>query len=274
LACLWEATAHKPGNVYRGADFDDCTYADFLTSAAVIGPVLDRTISQGVGAAVLACVEATQAAVGTNTNLGMLLLMTPLAGVPRYTLLAEGINPVLERLTTQDARLAFEAIRAAKPGGLGNAPEADVNAPDPPQITLTEAMVLAADRDLVARQYANGFAEVFRTADRIGDAAGRMPLSEAIVRGYLEMLVEHYDTLVARKCGVERAVEVSDRAAGVLAALESGDEQVSQELADFDFWLRSDGHRRNPGTTADIVAAALFVLLREDRLNWPVRFYW
>jgi triphosphoribosyl-dephospho-CoA synthase len=203
----------------------------------------------------------------------MLLLMAPLAAVRRNEMLSEGIAGVLSRLTVEDARLTFEAIRLAKPGGLGDAPEADVNAPEPPQITLTEAMVLAADRDLVARQYANGFAEVFRTADRIGAAANRLPLGEAIVRGYLELLVEHYDTLVARKCGVELAVEVSDRAAGVLAALEAGDECAGQELADFDFWLRSDGHRRNPGTTADIVAAALFVLLREGRLNWPVRFY-
>jgi triphosphoribosyl-dephospho-CoA synthase len=273
LACIWEATAPKPGNVYRGADFEDCTYADFLTSAAVIGPVLDRTISDGVGAAVLACAAATRAAVGTNTNLGMVLLFAPLAAVERRQLLAEGIGAVLERLTVDDARLAFEAIRLAKPGGLGEAPAADVNAAEPPQITLVEAMVLAAERDLVARQYSNGFAEVFRTADRIGDAAARAPMGEAIVRGYLEMLVEHYDTLIARKCGVEQAVEVSDRAAGVLAMLEAEDADAPSALADLDFWLRADGHRRNPGTSADIVAAALFVLLREGRLDWPVRFY-
>jgi triphosphoribosyl-dephospho-CoA synthase len=52
---------------------------------------------------------------------------------------------------------------------------------------------------------------------------------------------------------------------------ESADYQAA--AAELDFWLRSDGHRRNPGTTADLVATGLFVLLRDERLNWPVRFY-
>ncbi len=34
VACIWEATARKAGNVHRGADFPDVTYADFLASAA------------------------------------------------------------------------------------------------------------------------------------------------------------------------------------------------------------------------------------------------
>jgi triphosphoribosyl-dephospho-CoA synthetase len=29
--------------------------------------------------------------------------------------------------------------------------------------------------------------------------------------------------------------------------------------------LRADGHRRNPGATADLIAAALFVALREGQ---------
>jgi triphosphoribosyl-dephospho-CoA synthase len=148
-----------------------------------------------------------------------------------------------------------------------------VNSPEPPRLTLAEAMRLAADRDLVARQYGNGFAEVFRTAERIETAASRRPLGEAIVHGYLQLMSEEPDTLVARKCGVERAREVADRAGVLWAAVRADSPEAAELLADFDFWLRSDGHRRNPGTSADIVAAALFVLLREERLNWPVRFY-
>jgi triphosphoribosyl-dephospho-CoA synthase len=67
------------------------------------------------------------------------------------------------------------------------------------------------------------------------------------------------------------AQEVSGAVALVLDA--AGEETYQAMLADLDFWLRSDGHRLNPGTTADIIAAALFVLLRDRRLNWPVRFY-
>lgn len=270
LACLWEATAAKPGNVYRGADFDDLTYADFLTSAAVIGPIIDRTPGAGVGATVRAGVAATRLATGTNTNLGMLLLIAPLAAVPAELPLASGIADVLTGLSRADAQQVYEAIRLAQPGGLGTVDEADVNSLQPPALTLREAMALAAERDLIARQYVNAFGEVFWTADRIAaHIANCRPLGEAIVRAFVELLAEHPDTLIARKCGAAMAKEAAMRAAAVLDA---GD-QFAAALEDFDFWLRSDGRRRNPGTSADIVAAALFVLLRDRRINWPVRFY-
>lgn len=273
LACAWEATAAKPGNVYRGADFEDLNYADFLTSAAVIGPIVEHAATAGVGATVLAAARATRAAVATNTNLGMLLLIVPLAAVPRERALVEGVGDVLRRLDVDDARQVYAAIRAAAPGGLGKVDQADVHDAAPPTITLREAMGLAADRDLVARQYVDDFAEVFWTADQLAAAAVERPLGEAIVRAYLRLLAAHPDSLIARKCGVAAAEEVSARAATVLGMLEHGDEAFQAAKAEFDFWLRSDGHRRNPGTSADLIAAALFVLLRERRLHWPVRFY-
>jgi triphosphoribosyl-dephospho-CoA synthase len=273
LACIWEATAAKPGNVYRGADFEDLSYADFLTSAAVIGPVIDRLPELGVGGAVQAGVAATKAAVATNSNLGILLLIAPLAACDAGQSLRCSIASVLAALTVDDTRRVYAAIRLANPGGLGKAAEADVNAPQPPADRLPAVMKLAAERDLVARQYADNFAEVFWTADRIASAAKRAPLGEAIVRGYLELLAAHPDTLIARKCGQEAAVLASARAAEVLGAAEQGEGAYTRAKADFDFWLRADGHRRNPGTSADIVAAALFVLLCERRLDWPVQFY-
>jgi triphosphoribosyl-dephospho-CoA synthase len=274
LACLWEATAPKPGNVYRGADFDDLTYADFLSSAAVIGPIIDKASANSVGATVHAAVAATRAAVETNTNLGMLLLITPIAAAAEDYPLDEGVAEVLRSLTVEDANQVYAAIRLAQPGGLGQVDEADVNAAEAPQITLREAMALAADRDLVARQYVNDFAEVRWTADRIAAAAAaEHPLSEAIVRAYLELLVQHPDSLVARKCGPEVAAQVSAGAATVLDALRHGEDAYQACRAEYDFWLRADGHRRNPGTSADLVAAALFTLLREQRIKWPVRFY-
>jgi triphosphoribosyl-dephospho-CoA synthase len=274
LACIWEATAPKPGNVYRGADFDDMSFVDFLTSAAAIAPIVDRAAEQGVGATVLAGVAATRAAIGpVNTNLGILLLIAPLAVVPENQKLPTGIGEVLEQLTVEDCLDVYDAIRLTQPGGLGSAAEADVNDAAPPSISLREAMCLAAHRDRVARQYVNDFADAFRTADAIAAHAATLPLGEAIVRGFLELLCDQPDTLIARKCGAETAASVSRGAAEVLAVAASGEDVFQAVLADFDFWLRSDGNRLNPGTTADIVAAALFVLLRERRLDWPVRFY-
>ncbi|MEQ8209978.1 MAG: triphosphoribosyl-dephospho-CoA synthase [Lacipirellulaceae bacterium] len=273
LACIWEATAAKPGNVYRGADFEDLTYVDFLNSAAVIGPILENTPQERVGRVVRDAVQATQQAVGTNTNLGILLLIAPLA--------AQGLGDeqielerVLDSLTSDDTENVYEAIRLANPGGLGEVNSADVNEKDVPKITLVEAMELAADRDLVARQYANGFSEVHWLADRIEEFyGGGDSLNDAIVRGFLELLGREPDSLIARKCGVEFARKVSARGAAVLKYHGQRSNEYQGALADLDFYLRSDGHRLNPGTSADMVAAALFVLLRDGRLRLPVRYY-
>src|SRR3954462_11923679 len=82
LACLYEATARKPGNVHPGASFDETTtYAAFAASAVVIGPVMSRATTLGVGETVLKCVRATRQVVNTNTNLGTILLLAPLAAV-------------------------------------------------------------------------------------------------------------------------------------------------------------------------------------------------
>jgi triphosphoribosyl-dephospho-CoA synthase len=274
LACLWEATAPKPGNVYRGADFEDLTYADFVTSAAIVGPILERTASEEVGPTVRAAVEATRTAVATNTNLGMLLLLAPLAAVPRETPLPEGIGSVLRALTPRDTREVYTAIGLAQPGGLGEVDKADVRDAPPPEITLVEAMRLAADRDLVAQQYVTDFQLVFGMAEQIEQCQGRgVPLGEAIVHGYLQSLATSPDSLIARKCGLAVAQEASDRAAAVLQSGQPGSSQYQDATAELDFGLRGDGHRRNPGTTADLVAAGLFVLVRDQRLNWPVKFY-
>ncbi len=274
LACLWEVTTPKPGNVYRGADFEDLTYADFLTSAAIVGPILERSPDEGVGATVLAAIEATRAAVGTNTNLGMLLLLAPLAAVARELPLSAGIGGVLAGLTPRDTREVYAAIRLAQPSGLGRLDEADVHDAHPPAISLVEAMCLAAQRDLVAQQYVNGFEQVFASSNQIERChKSGLPLSEAIVQGYLQLLAKLPDSLIARKCGAAAAREASDRAAAVLDAGEPSSSTYQVAAAELDCWLRSDGHRRNPGTTADLVAAGLFVLLRDQRLNWPVRFY-
>ena len=90
LACLLEATAPKPGNVHRGADFEDLTFTDFVASAVAIGPAMESARQTGVGRAVRDAIAATRRLVSTNTNLGAVLLIAPLAAVPRDQRLAEG----------------------------------------------------------------------------------------------------------------------------------------------------------------------------------------
>ena len=119
LACLLEATAPKPGNVHRGADFADMTFTDFVVSAAAIGPAMERAAERGVGTTVLEAVRATRRLVPVNTNLGTVLLLAPLAAVPRPQRLDVGVPQVLRTL-----------LRVAQPVGCGNVATCDCLASD------------------------------------------------------------------------------------------------------------------------------------------------
>jgi triphosphoribosyl-dephospho-CoA synthase len=262
LACVLEVTARKPGNVHRKRSFADLTYDDFICSARAIAPVMERAAKRGVGLTVLEAIRETRKVVQTNTNLGIVLLLAPLAAVPLHMPIHSGIEQVLAKLTVADARAVYEAIRLAQPGGMGKSSEQDI-ANEPTQ-TLREVMTLAADRDLIARQYANGFKEVLE----IGLTGLLEPLNRgkdvetAIIHCQLQLLSQLPDSLIARKRGLKEAEEASRRAAAVLAG-----ETTSQLLVEFDNWLCALGNQRNPGTTADLVTASLFVGLREGRIH-------
>lgn len=271
LACVLEVTAPKPGNVHRGADFEELRFLDFLVSATRIGPVMERAVERGVGATVFDAIHATREVVPTNTNLGIVLLLAPLAAVPRNGSLREGVAEVLSVMTPQDAEFVYRAIALANPGGMGKVESMDVADAAPP--SLLDAMHAAQSRDMVARQYACNFENIFEQIVpwlREGCDAG-WPLTAAIVHAQLRCLSRFPDSLIARKCGEKTAQQASDLAAGVLDAGAPFEEPYEQALASFDFWLRCDGHRRNPGTTADLLTAGLFVLLRDGLVKPPYR---
>jgi triphosphoribosyl-dephospho-CoA synthase len=261
IACLLEVTARKPGNVHRLADFPgDAHYLDFLLSAAAIMGPLDRAASIGLGPAVLEAVEATRTVVATNTNLGMILLLTPLACVEDDVPLRSGVQSILAQTDINDTRAVYRAIRLANPGGLGEVD--DQNLAAEPTVTLLEAMRLAADRDLVARQYATDYIDLFELTLPIlkEELQSRRGLEPAIIGAFLGTLAARPDTLIARKRGREVAEEASRRAAEAIA---TGD------VGGLDAWLRADGHARNPGATADLIAAALFAAIRDGTIVLP-----
>jgi triphosphoribosyl-dephospho-CoA synthase len=274
LACIWEATAAKPGNVHRYRDFADVTYLDFLQSAAAIAPVLTKARRQPVGQTILEGVRATRRVVSTNTNLGVLLLLAPLAAVHEDLDLRAGLEPVLADLDAEDSRAVYRAIRLAEPGGLARVSEQDISVE--PSLPLRQIMALSAKRDLIARQYANNFHEVFTSGVPalvlgLGETAS---VEGAIIACHLHLLATHPDSLIARKCGRAEAEESSRRARRVL---EYGWPTIAAgrvALADLDAWLRAEGNSRNPGTTADLVAACLFVALREGRIAVPLQHPW
>ena len=267
LACRLEATAFKPGNVHPGAAFADLCYDDFVRSADAIAPVIARTPELGVGRAVFEAVRQTRETVGRNTNLGMILLLAPLAAVQnRAASLVDGVRGVLDELNRQDAVLVYQAIRLAQPGGMGRVAEQDVSAE--PTETLLEIMRRAAERDLVAAQYATGFDLVLNHGvphlENLWSTAG---WEQAVIGLHLRLMADRPDTLIARKCGMQLARESARRAHGVLDAGWPDTPRGRELFEQLDGWLRADANRRNPGTTADLVTGCLFAALSEERIS-------
>lgn len=271
LACLIEASSIKAGNVHPLASFVDMDFSDFLVSGLGLAPVFDRTDACSVGQLVLEGVEATARQLTVNTNLGTLLLLAPLAKALRRWQRTRSTRPtpaelrscvcqVLEELDAADAEWVYQAIRRAKPGGLGRVREHDIQ--DAPPSDLRAAMALAAGIDAVARQYTTGFADVcgpLVTWLASGLASG-LDLLTATSEVQLRSLAEHTDGLIVRKAGGEVAGEVQRLARMALDEWLLSRERGPQWHA-LDAFLRADGHRRNPGTTADLIAATLLVLL-------------
>jgi triphosphoribosyl-dephospho-CoA synthase len=273
-ACIWEAVARKVGNVHRRADFAGTCLTDFLLSAAAAARAFDSAETNPVGLTIELATRATREAVAQNTNLGIILLLAPLSAVPRGTPLIAGGRDVLATLSVDDAVRTYHAIRLANPGGLGDAAEQDVK--QRPTVTLLEAMTLAADRDLVARQYANGFADVFDLGVPTFLAAYEKfgSVEAAVIECQLRWMEEFPDSLIARKCGPAVAEDVRQRVRGVRSLGGLDTPAGRRACVELDAFLRSDGNRLNPGTTADLVTACLFVALRENKVKASAPFRW
>jgi triphosphoribosyl-dephospho-CoA synthase len=264
VAGIIEATAAKPGNVHPGASFADLSHADLVAAAIAIAPAMQSAPHRPLGLTILEAVRAARVAADTNANLGIVLLTAPLAAVPDGEPLdAAAVARVLGRLDRDDAAAVYRAIAVGRPGGMGTADSWDVHGPAPDNILA--AMQAAAGRDQIARLWSHGFEPLFAgaVADLGRSLAAGTGLCDAVVEAHLRQLARERDTLIARKHGPLAAAEVSAAAAAVLATPAANRPEA---LAAFDRSLR-DPKRLNPGTTADIVAAALYLLLRSGRLR-------
>ena len=229
-----------------------------------------KSSTVSLGDAIYQAVKATREATGTNVNLGIVLLLAPLAAVPRQIPLQAGIATILRNTTPEDAESVYAAIRLAFPGGMGNVSSQDIR--ERPTVNLVDAMRLAVDRDRIAEQYCTDFQLVFEARQKLSvllDQTGDW--EAAVIALQVWMMSVWPDTLIARKCGWEIARESAARAAALLPVAPDQPLLNPTQLAEFDRWLRADGHRRNPGTTADLVAATLFAALRDGLIPIPSR---
>lgn len=267
-ACRAELAALKPGNVHIHAAGHGMEVRQFAASAEASAPWIAAR-GEKVGTRVLRAVEASFAAAGCNTNLGIVLLCAPLAAAAETATVAglrERLHAVLASLDADDAVAVYAAIRHASPGGLGKAPEQDIATP--PTIGLLDAMRLAAGRDRIALNYTTDFQDIFEFG--LPELARALTLTDepdlAVTTLHMAYLARFPDSHIARKHGEAVADDVR-RQALALAPLWQPIAQRNKlrGLLDFDAELKR--RNLNPGTTADLTVATLFVAFACDALG-------
>lgn len=271
-SCVLEATAPKPGNVYPGRDFADLSYADFISASDLTAKAFADSNTR-ISKRMLAAVTSVRKASHTNVNLGIVLLLGPLvaadeamkgssSAIRRPEDWNRPIAGVLSRFDGQDGRTIYAAIRAASAGGIGKVDKWDVN-DELDEVDIVTAMKQAADQDRVARQYSTNYRdllsrvvpELSRSIQDTGD------LLSGIVHAQIRLLAAEPDSLIRRKRGEEVASGIQKDAGKI-------DLKNAENIKRFDRDLRRGGHDLNPGTTADLIAAALFVMLRTPESNF------
>ena len=265
-ACLLELKAIKPGNVGDHGDGHGMQLEQFITSAQVSSLAIVQN-NRSVGQRILSAASATHKAVADNTNLGIILLAAPIIHALQLSAnldkLKDQLVEVLRNLTIEDAQDCYLAIKIALPGGMGQVDQQDVN--EKPSVTLLQAMQLAEQRDRIAYQYTHNYEDIFgynlgvyqTYLKRWGEPAW------AATAVYLRQLMSVPDTLIARKFSVLKAREISAMIAPLAEqVLASQDPKVfASRLLSIDGHLKNDGI--NPGTTADLTVATIFVAMLE-----------
>jgi len=290
LAILLEASAHKPGNVSVVTNFENTRYEHFLASAVAARPSLEyaaergiavherkiRAADVGVGQIIKDCVADIDLwQHGGNTLLGTVILLAPIAVAAGMTPsqddlgtnLRKNMKIVIESTTPEDAVNVYETMKIAKPSGLGKAPKLDINDPESTKriveekITLFRVFQIAEEYDTICSEWVNNYPITFDLAYPFLTELieKRDDLNQAIIHTFLKVLAACPDTFIARKTSLETAKEVSSEAGEILSLGGLETNEGRQRLTEFDAKLRRSGNLLNPGTTADIVAAALAI---------------
>jgi triphosphoribosyl-dephospho-CoA synthase len=291
LAILFEVSADKPGNVNLTVGFEGTRYEHFLASAVAVAPSFELAAERGVavsrgevqvrdvklGCIIRDCVADINAwQHGGNTLLGTVILLSPIAVAAGMTptqeeqgfeipKLRENVKLFVESTTPKDAVDVYEAIKIANPSGLGKAPELDINDPNSvnrilkENISLYQVFKIASNYDNVCSEWVNNYPITFDVAypylmEQISETKD---LNTAIIHTFLKILGEYPDTFITRKVGVGKTREVSSIAKEVLNLGGLKTSKGMESLHKFDLELRQSSNLLNPGTTADIIAAAL-----------------
>jgi triphosphoribosyl-dephospho-CoA synthase len=268
LAMLFElSSSPKPGNVDRCHDFSDIGFNHFLISAVSAYPIFRKAASGegSVGSLILEGVQAWKTwNLDSNTHFGSLVLMIPIAiaaGKPDELKLDElhrVLAQVMKETTVNDSIDFYSAFEKAK-ARVVEVDSFSLNDQNWQEAiresgkTLLELMKLSAKHDIVAREWATNYERSFLLAKRLVEQISLWGQNDGVVRTFLEALAEVPDSLICAKFGEELARKVSKRAGETLLDDTLGKAcELDKDLLAADI---------NPGSTADLIAASLFISL-------------
>ncbi|MFB6134613.1 MAG: triphosphoribosyl-dephospho-CoA synthase [Halanaeroarchaeum sp.] len=263
LALLLEvAGTPKPGNVDRHRDLNGLRFEHFLAGAVGARPGLNAAASgEPVGVAFERSIAGMAEQEGGNTQFGALLLLVPLVrATTDGSVTREDAAQIVEATSVDDAVAfyrAFDHVDVFVGDPPEDAPALDVRrgsaavpAVRERDVTLTDVMALSVPGDGVAAEWVGGFERSFRAAQSILEAEGSV--LDRAADAFLGLLAETPDTLVAKQHGEEVASSVTQRAGALREASLAEREAFADDLVERGI---------NPGTTADVTAAALYVAL-------------
>ncbi|MDR2966919.1 MAG: triphosphoribosyl-dephospho-CoA synthase [Methanobacteriaceae archaeon] len=278
----------KPGNVHRTRDFHDMVFEDFLISGIVIGDTIRSAATHGleinnsisfkeanIGKYILQAVKETDKWVTNNTNLGIIMLITPIAmsAAISYNLdqLKENIHNLIFFSTVIDTVALYEAISIADAGGMGEQEDFDVKSNDSIQeliennLNIFDVLNISSSWDSLAMELTNKMPVTFDIGyPTFSKLKKESSINIATIITFLTILSQVPDTLISRKYGEEKAKEVSSLAMDVLRLQDFDDDMndFNKKLSEFDDYLFEN--KLNPGTTADLTASSIMVSYLAD----------
>ena len=270
----------KPGNVHRTRNYDDMVFQDFVISGVVIGDTMEEVANQAkeiddlsnaeLGKYILQAVNETNKWIETNTNLGIMMMCIPIAASAAisngFDEIQENVGRLMDATTVEDAVNLYDAINVADAGGMGDQEEFDVmseKAKDELRAnnqTMYDVLKISAGWDRLANELTSKmpvcfeigyptFSDFWKTCDDVD------VINKASVLTFMTILSQVPDTLISRKYGNEIAEAVSRKAEGILKFKD--DDSFVEKLLEFDDYLYENKY--NPGTTADLTAASIFL---------------
>jgi triphosphoribosyl-dephospho-CoA synthase len=294
LAALLEVSAYpKPGNVHRLRDFPGTRYEHFLAGCVSLAPWMGALAAEGarvreagvdlgevgLGAHILGAAEdMLRWQSGGNVHLGVILLFAPLAaaaGAAAVDGLAEPVElrgylkDIIEAATPADTVNIYRAISLAMSReNLGRVEELDVADPsslrriEDEGVRPLDVFEASRSRDSISSEWATGFSVTFTEGyPYLEEQLRGGDVNESTVNTFLRILSLHPDSLIRRKRGDEAAQAVSGKARRVLDNGGASSVRGMSMLRELDEELSVEKGGLNPGTSADLTAASLYVLL-------------